>query len=224
MKSYGTSCLHCAHCKYSINKQCVYFRDYTIIGWSSSDKDDLQKTASVQRYLNYKLIKNDEITKNICLICCNLIKKDFTLYNTQYIDKLLLILIFALVSWIDINKYLEFNVSNSLKKYILKGIIYSNHDHFTVKLVDENLIIWHHDGQVTQSICQKKQSLMNFDDIVPLKFYGQYKAIMVFYAKINLNHISFSTKRKQKLACCVCLLSPGPICNGLLMRLVYQCF
>ena len=57
MKSYGTSCLHCAHCEYSINKQCVYLRDYTIIGWSSSDKDDLQQTASVQRYLNYKLIR-----------------------------------------------------------------------------------------------------------------------------------------------------------------------
>ena len=140
MKSYGTSCLHCAHCKYSINKQCVYLRDCTVIGWSLSDKDDLQQTASVQRYLNYKLIKNNEITRNICLICHNLIKKDFPLYNTQYIDKLLSISIFALVSWIDINKYLEFNVSNLLKKYILKGIIYSNCDHFTIKLVDKNLI------------------------------------------------------------------------------------
>ena len=149
-----------------------------------SDKDDLQQTASVQRYLNYKLIKNNEITKNICLICHDLIKKDFPLYNTQYIDEIPSILIFALASWIDINKYLEFNVSNSLKKYILKEIIYSNCDHFTVKLVDENLIVWHHNGQVTQSICRKEQSLMNFDDIVPLKFYGQYKAIMVFYAKI----------------------------------------
>ena len=110
----------------------------------------------------------------ICLICCDLIEKYFLLYNTQYIDKLPSILKFALVSWIDINKYLEFNVSNSLRKYTPKGIIYLNHDHFTVKLVDENLIVWHHDGQVTQSICQKEQSLMNFDDIVPLKFYGQY--------------------------------------------------
>ena len=81
MKSYGTSCLHCAHCEYSINKQCVYLINYTIIGWSSSDKDDLQQTASVQRYLNYKLI--NEITGNICLICHNLIRKDFPLYNTQ---------------------------------------------------------------------------------------------------------------------------------------------
>ena len=135
----------------------------------------------------------------ICLICCDLRKKDFPLYNTQYIDELLSILIFALAFWTDISKYLEFNVSNSLKKYILKGIIYSNHDHFTIKLVDENLIVWHHNGQVTQSICQQEQSLMNFDDIVPLKFYGQYKAIMVFYAKFNLNHISFSTKKKQNL-------------------------
>ena len=99
-----------------MNKQCVYLREYTIIGWSSSDKDNLQQTASVQRYLNYKLIKNSEITRNICLICHDLIKKDFPLYNTQYIDKLPLILIFALAPWIDINKYLEFNVSNLLKK------------------------------------------------------------------------------------------------------------
>jgi hypothetical protein len=40
-----------------------------------------------------------------------------------------------------------------MKKYILKGIIYSNGDHFTVKLVDANLIVWHHNGQVTQSLC-----------------------------------------------------------------------
>ena len=51
--------------QYSINKQCVYLRDYTIVGWSSSDKDDLQQTVSVQRYLNYKLIKNNEITQNM---------------------------------------------------------------------------------------------------------------------------------------------------------------
>jgi hypothetical protein len=98
-------------------------------------------------------LKNDESTKNICLICRNLVKKDFPLYNTQYIDELPLILIFALVPWIDINKYLEFDVSNSIKKNILKGIIYSDGDHFTIKIVDANLIVWHHDGQVTQSLC-----------------------------------------------------------------------
>jgi hypothetical protein len=52
MKSYGTSCLHCAHCEYSI-KQCVYLGDYTAAGWSRSDKDDLQQIACVQGYLNY---------------------------------------------------------------------------------------------------------------------------------------------------------------------------
>jgi hypothetical protein len=184
MKSYGTSCLHCAHCKYSIKKQCVYLGDYTTIGWSRSDKDDLQQIACVQRYLNYKLVKNDESTKNICPICRNLVKKDLPLYNTQYIDELPSILIFALAPWIDINKYLEFDVFNSMKKYILKGIIYSNGDHFTVKLVDANLIVWHHDRQVTQSLCRKEQSLMHLDDIVLLKCDGSFKAIMAFYAKI----------------------------------------
>ena len=143
-------------------------------------QDDLQQTASVQRYLNYKLIKNNEIT-NICLICCNLIKKDFPLYNTQYIDKLPLILIFALASWIDINKYLEFNVSNSLKKIHFKG------NHMLKSWSFYCRACWwksYHDGQVTQSICLNEQSLMNFDDIILLKFYGQYEAIMVFYAKI----------------------------------------
>jgi hypothetical protein len=87
-----------------IKKQCVYLGDYTAVRWSRSDKDDLQQIACVQRYLNYKLVKNDESTKNICLICCNLVKKNFPLYNTQYIDELPLILIFALVPWIVINK------------------------------------------------------------------------------------------------------------------------
>jgi hypothetical protein len=95
-KSYGTSCLHCAHCEYSIKKQCVYLGDCTVIEWSRSDKDDLQQIACVQRYLNYKLVKNDESTKNISPICRNVAKKDFPLYNTQYIDELPLILMFAL--------------------------------------------------------------------------------------------------------------------------------
>jgi hypothetical protein len=38
-----------------------------------------------------------------------LVKKDFPLYNTQYIDELPSILIFALAPWIDIDKYLEFD-------------------------------------------------------------------------------------------------------------------
>jgi hypothetical protein len=71
-----------------------------------------------------------------------------------------------------------------MKKYILEGIIYSNCDHFTVKLVDANLIVWHHNGQVTQSLCQKKQSLMHLDNIVLLKCDGSFKEIMAFYAKI----------------------------------------
>ena len=182
-KSYGTSCLRCPNCQSSIEKQCVYLGDYTSVGWSSSDRDELQ-TASIQRYLNFKLIKKDERTKIFCLECHNSIGKYFSLCETQYLDELPSVLIFALAPWIDINKYLEFDVSNLLKKYILKAIIYSNGDHFTVKLVDKNLTVWHHDGQVTRSICRKDQSLIHLDDIVPLKIYGRYKAIMAFYAEI----------------------------------------
>jgi hypothetical protein len=71
-----------------------------------------------------------------------------------------------------------------MKKNILKGIIYSNCDHFTVKLVDAYLIVWHHNGQVTQSLCRKEQSLMHLDDIFSLKCNGSFKAIMAFYAEI----------------------------------------
>ena len=183
MKSYGTSNLHCLNCKFSIQKQDLYLRDYTAVGWSSSDRNELQQRASIQTYLNYKIIKKNERTNIICLNCRNSIKKDFLLYNTQYLEELPSILIFVLASWIDINKYLEFDVSASVKKYFLKGIIYSNGDHFTTRLVDKNLIVWYHDGQVTGSLCRKEQSLMHLDDLVPLKVHGRYKAIMAFYAE-----------------------------------------
>jgi hypothetical protein len=92
-------------------------------------------------------------------------------------------LIFALAPWIDINKSLTFDVSNSSKEYILKGIIYSNRHHFTARLIDKDLNIWYHDGQITRSFCRKEQSLMEANDVVPFKKFGQYEAIIVFYAE-----------------------------------------
>ena len=76
---------------------------------------------------------------------------------------------FSLDSWIDINQRLQFHVSNLTKSYILKGIIYLNGNHFTSQLIDENLIVWYHDGQTTQCFCQEENSLIQGDEIVPLK-------------------------------------------------------
>jgi hypothetical protein len=92
-------------------------------------------------------------------------------------------LIFSLAPWIDINKCLSFDISNISKEYILKGVIYSNRDHFTVRLIDDTLNVWYHDGQTTRSICQKEQSLVGENNIVPLKKFGEYNAIMAFYVE-----------------------------------------
>ena len=182
-KTYGISYLQCQKCTFSVKKKSLYLRDYTAVGWSSLDKEILQQTASVQRYLNYKTIKFKEITDSICLRCRESRKKDSLLYNTQHIDELPTILIFALAPWIEINKSLKFNVSNLSKEYNLKGIIYSNGDHFTARLIDDSLIVWYHDGQTTRSHCRKEQCLLQTDDVVPLKTDGRYKAILVFYAQ-----------------------------------------
>jgi hypothetical protein len=181
--TYGTSYLCCPYCKVSTGRRSVYLGDYSAVGWSSSDMDKLQGTACIQTYLNYKLIKNNEITMNICSECYSSIKKSVLLHETRYIDELPSLLIFAIAPCIDINKYLEFDVSNSLRRYFLKGIIYSNNDHFTVRLVDESFNVWYHDGQVTGSVCRQEQSLKHLEDIVPLKVYGQYRAIIAFYAQ-----------------------------------------
>jgi hypothetical protein len=74
------------------------------------------------------------------------------------------------------------DISNSKKEYIL-GIIYSNGNHFTARLVDESLTVWYHDGQTTRSLCRRENSLMRTDDVVPLKTIGQYRAIVAFYAE-----------------------------------------
>jgi hypothetical protein len=182
-KSYGTSSLHCLKCRYSVNRQLSYLGDYTAVGWSSKDCERLQHQASIQRYLNYKLIKNDEKTAKICPECRKKHKKNLSLYNTQTINVLPSILIFALAPWIDINKRLTFDVLNSSKVYVLKGIIYSNNHHFTARLIDGNLNVWFHDGQTTRSFCQKEQSLVQANDIVLLKNFGQFRAILAFYVE-----------------------------------------
>ena len=43
--------------------------------------------------------------------------------------------------WIDIDESLRFDVSNSSKHYISKGIIYTNGNHFTSRFIDENFNI-----------------------------------------------------------------------------------
>lgn len=181
-KLYGMSHLQCLSCKFSFNRQHPYLTDYTAVGWSSLDQAILEDTASVQTYLDYKLIKKNEKTTYICPKCLkNRIENQ--LYSTQCINELPMFLIFALSSWIDIDRCIEFEVLNSRKKYTLKGIIYSNRDHFTARLIDENLDVWYHDGQTTRSLCQREQSLMHIDGIVPLKTFGQYNAIMAFYVE-----------------------------------------
>ena len=175
------SLLHCQNCKLTIEAPRSYLGDYTYVGWSSSDKNKFQNTASIQEYLNYKIIKKDKVTDMFCLRCRNDLNKNFLLYNTRYISELSTILIFAIAPWININQCLQFHVSNSVKQYILKGIIYTNENHFTARLIDKNHNVWYHDGQTTRSFCQKEDSLMQTDDIVSLKNFGQYKAILAFY-------------------------------------------
>ena len=115
------------------------------------------KSCSKQHlYKNIQIIRKNKRTNKICPKCHKSRKKDSSLLSSQYINKLPSILIFALSPWIDINKCLKFDVSNSSKEYILKGIIYSNSDHFTVRLIDENLNVWYHDGQTTGSFCQRE--------------------------------------------------------------------
>ena len=175
-KSYAVSRLQCQKCSFTFDDRFAYLQDYTAVGWSSKDRENLQQIASVQRYLDYKINKIGEKTNKICPKC------RFSLYKTQYINELLSLLIFALAPWIDINKRLTFDVSHSSKEYILKGIIYSNNHHFTARLIDENLNVWYHDGQITRSLCRKEQFLMQVDDILPLKRFDRYIAIMAFYA------------------------------------------
>jgi hypothetical protein len=180
-KKCESSFLHCRNCKLTLESPHSYLSDYTAVGWCSSDRDKLQGAASIQEYLNYKIIRRDKITNKSCLRCRNDINKEFPLYNTRYINELPTVLIFALAPWIDINQRLQFHVSNAAKEYILKGIIYSNENHFTARLIDESHTVWYHDGQTTRSVCQKEDSLSQIDDIVYLKSNREYKAILAFY-------------------------------------------
>jgi hypothetical protein len=93
-------------------------------------------------------------------------------------------LLFALAPWIKIDDSLIFNIKNSSKCYILKGIIYTNGHHFTSRLIDKNFNIWYHDGQTTQSHCQKEQTPLNIRKLNELKTCkNEYQAIIAFYAE-----------------------------------------
>jgi hypothetical protein len=182
-KTCETSLLHCRNCELTIESPHSYFCDYTAVGWSSSDRDKLQGSASVQKYLNYKTIIKNKLTNKTCLRCRNDVGKDFPLYNTRYINELPTVLIFAIAPWIEINQRLHFHVSNTVKEYILKGIIYSNENHFTARVIDESHTVWYHDGQTTRSFCQKEDYLLHTNEIVPLKTNQQYKAILAYYVE-----------------------------------------
>jgi len=74
-----------------------------------------------------------------------------------------------------------------LKHYILKGIIYTNGNYFTARLIDKDFIIWYHDGQTTHSVCQREQYLMQIENSNQLKFCReQYKAIMAHRGGLDL--------------------------------------
>ena len=169
--------MQCLKCDFIIQKPYSYFQDYTAVGWSSSDCEKLKHTASIQQYLEFKISKKLGKTKRNFPSCLqSKKKKQFPLYTTQYINKLPTILIFSLAPWIDINNSLTFNVARTSKKK-LKGIIYTNGNHFTVRLIDKNFIIWYHDSQTTQSLMQIK----NNDQLKKCK--EEYKAIMAFYSE-----------------------------------------
>lgn len=174
--------MQCLNCNFSTNIPNQYLNDYTAVGWSSSDKEVLQNKASIQSYVDFKILREKEKTKRSCPECYKS-HENSPLYTTQYINELPTILIFAIAFWIDINRCLQFKVSNTSKEYILKGIIYSNGDHFTARLIDEELNVWYHDGQVTRSLCQKEQPLKQADCFVPLQTFGRYRAILAFYVE-----------------------------------------
>lgn len=114
-------------------------------------------------------------------------KKNIQLFTMQQITKLPAILIFTLAPWIDIDSSLTFNVSGTLKHYILKGIIYYNGNHFTARIIDKDLTIWYHNGQTTYSSCQIELFLMQHENHDFLKTCNEgYKAIMVFYTETNI--------------------------------------
>jgi hypothetical protein len=181
-RSYGTSFFQCSNCKHLTSAPYLYLNDYTAVGWSSSDKAALQNKALIQSYLKFKISKKLEKSSKTCPECQKS-NQNFPLYTTQYSNALPTILIFALAPWIDINRCLQFNVLHYSKKYILKGIIYSNNNHFTARLIDENLNVWHHNGQTTCSLFKKEQTLNGTDHTVPLKTFEQYRAIMAFYVE-----------------------------------------
>ena len=182
-ESYGTSTLQCLNCHFTVQKPYSYLQDYTSVGWSASDFQNLH-TTTIQQYCNLKIYKHQEQTNKFCPNCLRHNKIKCPIYTTQHIHKLPTILIFAIAPWVNIDDSLIFNVSGSYKKYTLKGIIYTNGNHFTARLIDNNSIIWYHDGQSTRSLCQKDQPLIQLKNLDKLKTYNkQYKAIIAFYAE-----------------------------------------
>ena len=57
---------------------------------------------------------------------------------------------------------------------------------FNVDLI-VSLNVWYHDGKTTHSLCQKENFLNQVNDVVPLKTFGQYEAIMAFSQKSKLH-------------------------------------
>ena len=56
-----------------------------MVGWSSMDRENLQNTACIHKYLNYKIIKNNEITVKLCPRCHKYNHKNIILHNTRHI-------------------------------------------------------------------------------------------------------------------------------------------
>ena len=176
IKELASTHSNCSSCDFTMTKLFTYFQGYTAVGWSERDCEEL-KTATIQAYLNYKILKIYVRTNKLCPKCHH------SLYDTQSIDELPSVLIFAIAPWIDINQCLAFNVLNHSKKYHLKGAIYWNHHHFTARLIDKIFNIWYHDGQSTGSLCAREQTVVEDIDIFPLKLVNQYHAIMAFYVQ-----------------------------------------
>jgi len=184
-ESNGTSKLQCSKCQFTVLKPYSYLQNYTTVGWSSSDYEKLHHSASIQQYLNFKIFKYNDKTDKFCPNCFRSIKKNIPLYTTQFLNKLPAILVFSVAPWIDIDDTLTFNVSTSLKYYMLKAIIYTNGHHFTARLIDKSYTTWYYDGQCTSTLCEKQKSLIELKKNNQLKTYNtQYKAIIAFYTEL----------------------------------------
>ena len=159
--SYGISNLSCNKCGFNSSKPFNSISSYTYIRWSTTHYETMLGCGSIQQYIDLRLGAKDRLSKTICHNCLDkyTARNQLTITNTLWI--LPQIMIFAIKDWIDIDLSLEIVINGEVNKYILKGIIYLGNEHFTSRLIDDNGMIWYHDGITTKSTCLPEINISN---------------------------------------------------------------